>query len=145
MSIGERVAYLRGLAEGLDLDREKKEGRLFFAALDVLEEAAAELAGLRAENEALSEALEAVSSDLEDVEEAVFGAEPDGEGEECYSTTCPGCQETVYFDESVLEDGGVVCPYCGEKMEFLTEAEEAENPVGVGPDAAETLEDCGEE
>ena len=33
-------------------------------------------------------------------------------------TTCPECEEEVYFDESVLEDGEVVCPNCGAKLEF---------------------------
>ena len=54
MNMSERVAYLRGLAEGMELDTEKKEGKLFFAVLDTLETAAAELAALRAENEALA-------------------------------------------------------------------------------------------
>ena len=40
------------------------------------------------------------------------------EEEECYATTCPTCEETIYFDESVLEDGEVICPNCGEKLEF---------------------------
>lgn len=33
-------------------------------------------------------------------------------------TTCPECEEEVYFDESILEDGEVVCPNCGTKLEF---------------------------
>ena len=38
--------------------------------------------------------------------------------DKCYATTCPTCEETIYFDESVLEDGEVICPNCGEKLEF---------------------------
>ncbi len=33
-------------------------------------------------------------------------------------TNCPECEEEVYFDESVLEDGEVICPNCGAKLEF---------------------------
>ena len=40
------------------------------------------------------------------------------EEEDCFMTTCPECEEEVYFDESVLEDGEVVCPNCGTKLEF---------------------------
>ena len=40
------------------------------------------------------------------------------EDEDCYATTCPTCEETIYFDESVLADGEVICPTCGEKLEF---------------------------
>ena len=33
-------------------------------------------------------------------------------------TTCPEGEKEVYFDEPVLEDGEVVCPNCGTKLEF---------------------------
>ena len=45
-----------------------------------------------------------------------------GEDEDCYATTCPTCEESIYFDESVLEDGEVICPNCGEKLEFDLES-----------------------
>ena len=45
--------------------------------------------------------------------------------EDCYATTCPTCEEEIFFDESILEDGEVICPNCGEKLEFdLTSLEE---------------------
>ena len=44
--------------------------------------------------------------------------EDEDDEEECYATTCPECEEEVYFDETVLEDGEVVCPNCGAKLEF---------------------------
>ena len=53
------------------------------------------------------------------------------EDEDCYATTCPTCEETIYFDESVLEDGQVICPNCGEKLEFdLTSLDEAPEDGG---------------
>ena len=36
MEITEKVAYLKGLAEGMELDTEKKEGKLLAAIIDVL-------------------------------------------------------------------------------------------------------------
>ena len=48
-------------------------------------------------------------------EEDVYEYEEPEEDEDCYATTCPTCEETIYFDESVLEDGEVICPNCGEK------------------------------
>ena len=129
MEITEKVAYLKGLAEGMELDTEKKEGKLLAAIIDVLDDMALEIADMKADQEELYDGLDAVSDDLEDVEDAVFGDdededEEDGEYEEaeededCYATTCPTCEETIYFDESVLEDGEVICPNCGEKLEF---------------------------
>ena len=129
MEITEKVAYLKGLAEGMELDTEKKEGKLLAAIIDVLEDIALELEDIQDEQAELADGLDAVSDDLEDVEDVVFEDYDDeeddeyyeddlDEDEDCYATTCPTCEETIYFDESVLEDGEVVCPNCGEKLEF---------------------------
>ena len=130
MEITEKVAYLKGLAEGMDLDTGKKEGKLLAAIIDVLEDIALELSDIEDAQEELGDGLDAVSDDLEDVEDLLYGEDDEdddedayelddlGEDEECYATTCPTCEETIYFDESVLEDGEVVCPNCGEKLEF---------------------------
>ena len=120
MNITERDAYLKGLAEGMELNTDKREGKLLAAVIDVLEDIALELEDIRDEQAELADGLDAVSDDLEDVEEAVFDDEDeDGEDdEECYATTCPTCGETIYFDETILEDGEVLCPNCGEKLEF---------------------------
>ena len=142
MEITEKVAYLKGLAEGMELDTGKKEGKLLSAIIDVLEDIALELQDIQDEQAELAEGLDAVSDDLEDVEDAVFGDDEDddedeegeyyeddlGEDEDCYATTCPTCEETIYFDESVLEDGEVICPNCGEKLAFDTSSLEEEEP-----------------
>lgn len=132
MEITEKVAYLKGLAEGMELDAGKKEGKLLLAIIDVLEDIALELSDMEDAQEELGEGLDAVSDDLEDVEDLLYGEddedEPEyelddlGEDEDCYATTCPTCEETIYFDESVLEDGEVICPNCGEKLEFDLES-----------------------
>ena len=130
MEITEKVAYLKGLAEGMDLNAEKKEGKLLLAIIDVLEDIALELSDIEDAQEELGEGLDAVSDDLEDVEDLLYGEddEPEyelddlGEDEDCYATTCPTCEGSIYFDESVLEDGEVICPNCGEKLEFDLES-----------------------
>ena len=134
MEIMEKVAYLKGLAEGMELDTEKKEGKLLAAIIDVLEDIAMELEDLWDGEEELAEGLDAVSDDLEDVEDVLFEDLDDedyededddeyeldelDEDEDCYATTCPTCEESIYFDESILEEGEVICPNCGEKLEF---------------------------
>ena len=140
MEITEKVAYLKGLAEGMELDTDKKEGKLLSAIIDVLEDIALELEDIEDEQAELSEGLDAVSDDLEDVEDVVFEDwdEDDDEYEEdeldededCYATTCPTCEETIYFDESVLADGEVICPNCGEKLEFDMSSLEEESDEG---------------
>ena len=123
MEITEKVAYLKGLAEGMDLDTDKKVGKLLAAIIDTLDDIALELEDIKDEQAELADGLDAVSDDLEDVENVVFDEWDDedqeddeyyyddlDEDEECYATTCPTCEETIYFDESVLEDGEVLCP-----------------------------------
>ena len=127
MEIIEKVAYLKGLAEGMELDTEKKEGKLLAAIIDLLEDIALEIEDLWDGEEELADGLDAVSDDLEDVEELLYDEEDEDEDEDeedfdededCYATTCPTCEEEIFFDESVLEDGEVICPNCGEKLEF---------------------------
>lgn len=127
MEITEKVAYLKGLMEGMELDTEKKEGKLLAAIIDVLDDIALELEDMKDYADELGDGLDAVSDDLEDVEDVIFGEDEDEEDEEfdededdedCYATTCPTCEETIYFDDSILSDGEVICPNCGEKLEF---------------------------
>ena len=129
MEITEKVAYLKGLTEGLALDTETKEGKIISAMIDILDDMALELQDHQDQLTELSDGLDAVSDDLEDVEDIVYDVdeadyddededEEDDDSEDCYATTCPTCEETIYFDESILEDGEVICPNCGEKLEF---------------------------
>ena len=127
MGVSEKVAYLKGLAEGLGLDAESKEGKLFAAIIDVLDEMAEEILDLEEEMADIEEGLDAVSDDLSEVEETLYELEDEfdddddedeDDEEDCFMTTCPACEEEIFFDETVLEDGEVVCPNCGEKLEF---------------------------
>ena len=116
MEILEKVAYMKGLAEGLGLETKSKEGKLFTIMMDILDDMALELQDLRDRQGDLEDALDAVSEDLSGVESSLF--EEDGDSEGVYQTTCPNCEEDIFFDESILEDGAVQCPGCGKQLEF---------------------------
>lgn len=119
MEILEKVAYMKGLAEGLGVDTKSKEGKLLKVMMDILDDMALELHDIRAEQGELEEGLDAVSDDLADVETFLYEQdEEDEEDGEVYQTTCPNCQEEVFFDEDILADGSILCPNCGEKLEF---------------------------
>ena len=143
MEILEKVAYMKGLAEGLGLDTKSKEGKLLKVIMDILDDIALELQDIHAEQGELEEGLDAVSDDLEYVEDLLFGEDDEedeaeyelddlGEDEDCYATTCPTCEETIYFDESVLEDGEVICPNGGEKLEFDLESLDEDEAEDAG-------------
>ena len=121
MEISEKVAYLKGLAEGLNLDTDSKEGKLIAAIIDVLDDMAEKFADIEDELCDVEDGLDAVSDDLSDVEETLYFAlddededeDEDDEDYDGYETECPVCGKTVYFtDEDDPED--VVCPSCGE-------------------------------
>lgn len=117
MGISEKVAYLKGLMEGMNLNADSNEGKLFLAIADVLDEIALEVEDLTDEVMELGDGLDVISDDLGDVEDIVYDEDED-DYEECYATTCPECEEEIFFDDSVLEDGKVECPNCGATLEF---------------------------
>ena len=73
MTISEKVAYLKGLAEGLNLDTEKsKEGKLISVMIGILEEIGLSIEDLEENALALGEEIDVLSDDLADVESVVF-------------------------------------------------------------------------
>ena len=123
MEILEKVAYMKGLAEGIGLDTKSKEGKLLKVMMDILDDVALELQDIRDEQADLEEGLDAVSEDLADVETYLYDLDEDegedeDDDEEVYQTTCPNCEEEIFFDEDILADGSVLCPNCGEELEF---------------------------
>ena len=118
MGVSEKVAYLKGLMEGLKIDAESDNGKMFKAIIDVLDAVALEIEDLTDEVMEVGDGLDVISDDLADVEEMLYDDEDEDDDEPVYMTTCPECEEKIYFDEDYLEDGTVVCPNCGAKLEF---------------------------
>ena len=122
MTISEKVAYLKGLAEGLNIDTEKsKEGKLISVMIGILEEIGMSIEDLEENAEALGEEIDAISDDLSDVEKAVFDDEDEDDDDCCcdddfFEVDCPNCGETLMIDESVLEEGVIQCPGCKQKF-----------------------------
>ncbi len=130
MNTTERVAYIKGLAEGLDLDESTKEGKLLKAIIEVLGDMAEDAADLEDYVAELSEQVDAVDEDLSTLEEVVYEEFDDEDDcdcdcdccgdwdEELYDVTCPNCGEEIVIDEETLLDGSIDCPNCGEPLEF---------------------------
>ena len=132
MEISQKVAYLKGLAEGLALDTETKEGKLIAAIIDVLDEMSIRFEDIDDNLVDLEDGLDAVSDDLSEVEGALYEMDEDDEelddDAEYFETTCPVCQEEIVFDEDTLDSGEIRCPNCGEKLEFdLSDLAQAED------------------
>lgn len=119
MNLKEKVSYLAGLAEGLNLE-ESKEAKLLNNIIDVLEDFANAVQELDELYNELEEYLEAVDTDLEDLEIDYY--EPDRDESDYLEFQCPNCDETVYFDESLLDDE-ILCPNCHNKIDFVDDKE----------------------
>ncbi len=127
----EKVAYLKGLADGLDIDETAKEGRLLISIIDILEDFADAIVELDEDTEEIIEYMEAMDEDLSNVEEDLYeddepyddfyGDDEDDDDEvDFVELECPNCHEDVYVDEDLLyeDDVDVVCPRCHEIVDF---------------------------
>ena len=138
MTISEKVAYLKGLADGLDLDKESsKEGKIIAKIIDVLEDVGFAVEDLEVEVEALTDGMESMAEDLSDVETALFDEDDEDDededdtldlsdlGDDFFEIECPSCGEDIVIDESVLDIGEVTCPNCGDRfsMDLVEEPE----------------------
>lgn len=128
MTVTEKVAYLKGLIEGMDFDKDDKETKVLNAVLDVLEDLALTVSDLDDEMELVTEQLDAVDEDLADLEEVFYDEAEDCccDDDDMYEVVCPNCGETVYFDEEIILDGEAECPSCGELLEFDCDCEDCD-------------------
>lgn len=94
MTTSEKVAYLKGLADGLGLDKENKQDKLLAAIIDVLETVALDLDDLEENALDLADEIDAISDDLADIEELVYNDDYDEDDDEC----CCGGDHGDYED-----------------------------------------------
>ena len=132
MTVTEKVAYLKGLAEGLALDESKPETKIINAMMDVLDELALTVSDLEDGMDLISEQLDAVDEDLDELESFVYeelddcGCDCDDcydDEEEYYDVECPSCGEVICVDREILEEGSITCPSCNELLEFDVECD----------------------
>ncbi len=116
MTISEKVAYLKGLSEGLAIDTEKsKEGKLIKEIIGILEEIGYSIEDLEDTTAELGEEIDAVSDDLSDVEEILFEDDDDEDEDDDYFTVeCPTCGKELIVDEDALAEGVIQCPGCAD-------------------------------
>lgn len=148
MTLTERTAYIKGLCEGLGLDKkDTAEAKVITALLELCEEMALEIDDIEADIGELADYCEELDEDLGDVEEVLL--DMDEEDDECdccdcdcdcddcecdcccddedyYEILCPSCGETICFDESAFDDESLVCPACGSEIGEIFDEDEVE-------------------
>ena len=147
MTISEKAAYLKGLMDGLDLDKEKAEGKMIAAIVELLGDVTKRVTDIEETTIAISDELDEIEEDLDAIEDFILDEEDEYDDEDwdddewdddeeyeegfdfgdeettIYEVQCI-CGEVINFDEDTLEGGAIPCPNCGENLEFDFEDEE---------------------
>ncbi|MBR5114425.1 MAG: hypothetical protein IK101_03925 [Oscillospiraceae bacterium] len=145
MSITERVAYLKGLMEGMQIDKKDNTGKLLAVMADILEDIALEIDDINENALDLAEEIDQLSDDLGDVEDFLDELCEDDDDECCccdddeddecccddddcccdddgeplfFEIKCPTCGGEFTVDEDVIALDSIKCPKCGETLEF---------------------------
>jgi len=127
MDICEKIAYIKGLAEGLSLDENKKEGKVLAAIIDLLGDITEEICEIEDGCDELMEQIDAVDEDLASLENIIYDDDDcdccddddcDCCDDEVYEIECPACNDVIYLDADMLEEEGMTCPNCGTELEF---------------------------
>ena len=111
MDICEKIAYIKGLAEGLSLDDSTKEGKILSAVIDLLSDITEEICEIEDGCDELLEQIDAVDEDLASLEEFIYEDDDcdcdccdddcDCCDDEVYEIECPACNDVIYLDDEV--------------------------------------------
>ena len=124
-NLKEKVAYLHGLTQGLNVSEHSSDGKILINIIDVLDSFADEVQNVNVAQVELEDYVESIDEDLTDLEEQIYEefdiAEDDDGYEEDFDddmveVACPDCHELVTFESGILDDNDdieVTCPYCG--------------------------------
>ncbi len=136
MTLTEKAAYIKGLADGLNLDADKPETKIINALLDLVDDMALSVCDLEDELALVGEQVDAVDEDLDALESYVYDDDDcdcccDDDCDCCdddfFEVECPACGEIINVDEGILESGSIQCPNCNENLEFDIEYDEDED------------------
>ena len=150
MTISEKSAYLKGLMDGLSLNTETDEGKMISAIVDLLGDLTRKVTDIEDTTIAISDELDEIEEDLDAIEDFIMDEEDDYDDDEdfededwddedefeegfdfgdeettIYEVEC-ACGNIINFDEQTLEEGSIICPDCGETLEFTFEDEDEE-------------------
>ena len=77
MTLTEKLAYIKGLAEGLGVDGTTKEGKVLLALVDLLDDVTTAVSELESDMDQAYEELDAIDEDLTDIEEFLWEDDED--------------------------------------------------------------------
>ena len=149
MTISEKSAYLKGQMDGLKLNTESDEGKMIAAIVDLLGDLTRKVTDIEDTTIAISDELDEIEEDLDAIEDFIMDEDDDeydddyeedeldwdededyeegfdfgDEDSTIYEVKC-ACGNIIDFDEETLEKGSMICPECGETLEFSFDDED---------------------
>ena len=149
MTVVEKAAYLKGLTEGLGVDPETKEGKLWNTLCDLVSDMAHEIEDLQDANMDYADAIDEIGDELSYLEDLTCDLDkPEDLEEDFCDGNCAGCSgcdditDEFYDDDEDMDYDGVIydvtCPKCGEEITFDEETLDAGSIVC--PKCGENLE-----
>ena len=140
MSLVEKASYIKGLADGLDVNDSTKEGKIIKALIGLVDELSRAIDEIDEDLEYLNDYIEEIDEDLGDVQDYLADFDDCDEDEECecdcecedcdceeddefFEMECPSCGKTICFDPSI-DPEEMVCPACGEHIDSVVEEKE---------------------
>ena len=132
MKLIEKVAYIRGLIDGLN-PKDDDTAKIIKSIVDVLGDMADAIEEIDDVVNDLDEYIGEIDDDLEAVEDYLCEEDDnccdccDCEDDEFFTITCPKCNEEFCVDEDIINEGNINCPNCDELLEFdLSDDEDEE-------------------
>lgn len=120
--ISERVAFIKGLAEGMKINDSTNEGKLLNAIIDVLDDISLAIEDVEEIQDEISEQVDGIDEDLAELEKVFYEDEDELEFEEI---ECPYCGEDIEVDLDLIDEEAetIECPHCHEKIELEWDCE----------------------
>ncbi|MDQ2085298.1 hypothetical protein RBH29_02455 [Herbivorax sp. ANBcel31] len=119
--VKERVAYLKGLAEGMKIDDSTNEGKLLKEMIEVLDDIANSVVDVEEVQDHLGDQVDNIDEDLAEIERILYDDyeyEYEDEDGLVAEIECPHCHSTVQLTEEMLdnEEDSFKCTDCGKDI-----------------------------
>ncbi|MDE6519712.1 MAG: hypothetical protein K2K91_04530 [Ruminococcus sp.] len=134
MKLTEKMSYLQGMLDGLDIDTSTKEGKALVKMSEVMAEMVLYVEDLQSQVDELTDFCDILDENMEQISQDIYDCDDCEECDECfdddeddeydleddelYEVTCPTCGDTILVDEGMIDEGSINCPNCNELLEF---------------------------
>ena len=135
----EKVAYLRGMLEGMKFDADSDMGKIVLKLIEIVDDLAHDLTDAEERADVMADYIDELDHDLGEVEEYVYGDDcdccddddcdcccDDDDDDDLYELECPNCGDKIYITEDMV-NGSIECPNCNTKIDDIEVEDEDES------------------